>query len=249
MGCNPLDESNARGASWPCSAWCDCALLTGMEWPLLSSLPSEQYEAVLGAARRRRFAKGETVFHEGDPADSLHLVATGRLAVRSGTADGEVLTLNILSPGDYFGELALMRDGTNRVRTATVAALEPAETLVLTALVFHELCTRNPGVESFMSTLLARRVEELSIRLVEALHVSLDRRVYRRLLDLAEIYAPGAPKASIPLTQTNLADLVGGSRPSVNQVLQKLATRGTVILGRGTIDVVDIGELARRARI
>ncbi len=220
-----------------------------MEWPLLASLTDEQRQSVLTAARTRRYAKGDTVFHEGDPADSLHLVASGRLAVHTATTDGDTVTLNILSPGDFFGELSLLRDGEERIRTATVAALEPVETLAVTANVFQDICEQHPGVDLLMSTLMARRIDELSRRLVEALYVGLDRRVYRRLLELAEIYAPGAPTATIPLTQTNLADLVGGSRPSVNQVLQKLAARGTVSLGRGTIDVLDMGELTRRSGI
>ena len=220
-----------------------------MEWPLLASLSDVEREQVLKAARRRVFARGEIVFHEGDPSDSLHLVASGRLAVRSSTEGGDTITLNILSPGSYFGELSLLRDGGPRLRSATVLALEAAETLSLSAKAFRELCGTHPQVEQLVSTLLAQRVEELSDRLLEALYVGMDRRVYRRLLELSDIYAPGSEAATIPLTQTNLADLVGGSRPSVNQVLQKLAAQNIVSLTRGSIEVRDLPSLKRRSAL
>ena len=83
------------------------------------------------------------------------------------------------------------------------------ETLSLPAKAFRELCETHPQVEQLVSALLAQRVEQLSHSLLEALYVGLDRRVYRRLLELSAIYAPGADTATVPLTQSNLADLVG----------------------------------------
>jgi CRP/FNR family cyclic AMP-dependent transcriptional regulator len=163
------------------------------------------------------------------------------------TLSGNPATLNLLSPGSYFGELALLRQEVPPRRSATVVALEAAETLSLTAADFHKLCDRHPRVEHLLATLLARRVEELSERLLEALYVGLDRRVYRRLVELSDMYATGAGPTTIPLTQDHLADLVGGTRPSVNQVLQKLASQNLVVLGRGRIEVRDRATLKRRA--
>jgi CRP/FNR family transcriptional regulator, cyclic AMP receptor protein len=164
-------------------------------------------------------------------------------------ATGETVTLRILGPGDYFGELALIRRESRR--TATVAALEPARTLSLTASVFSRLCREHPTVEHAMTTLLAERVEALSQSLLEALHVGLDRRVHRRLVELAHTYSDGADgtarsAVSIPLTQAQLADLTGGTRPSVNQVLQRLEAEGLVALRRGRIEVLDRPALLRR---
>ena len=79
------------------------------EWGLLSSLTDTDRREILDAARRRAFGRGEVLVHEGDPADSLHLIAEGRVAVGVSTPSGEQATLNILSQGDYFGELSLVR--------------------------------------------------------------------------------------------------------------------------------------------
>ena len=218
-----------------------------MEWPLLASLAESDRERLLASTRRRSFAKGEVVVHEGDPADSLHLVESGRLAVRVTTVDGSSVTLNLLGAGSYFGELSLL-DGHQPTRSATVVALEPAVTRVLSASGFAELRRDHRAAEQLLLTLLARRVEELSGRLLEMTYAGLDRRVYRRLHELAELYAEQPGPVTVPLTQELLADLVGGTRPSVNAVLQRLAGRGVVALGRGRITVADRGWLADRSR-
>ncbi len=220
-----------------------------MEWHLLAPLAPDERAQLINSARTRCFAREEVVFHEGDPADSVYLVRSGRLAVRVSTPGGEVVTLNILIPGSYFGELSLLRGEANRRRTATLVALEAAETLSLSAAAFYSVCDRYPKVESLVVSLLAERVEELSQRLLEALYVGVDRRVYRRLLDLAEIYATDSGSAMVPLRQDHLADLAGAARPTVNQVLQRLAAQGVVALHRGRIDVLDVEALRGRAEV
>lgn len=220
-----------------------------MSWELLAPLESAERAELLASARTRRYDRGEVVCHEGDRGVTLHLVAEGRLAVRVSTPDGETATLNILRAGDYFGELALLRGQPVLVRTATVVALEPAQTLSLSNEAFHAVCERHPAVERLVASLLAERVERLSQRLLEALYVGVDGRVHRRLLELADIYTDeGADdrKAVIPLTQNHLADLAGATRPTVNQVLQTLAAEGLVSLGRGRIEVVDRAALRDR---
>lgn len=216
-------------------------------WRLLEPLRADDREAFLALAHRRSFARDEILCHEGDPADSLHLVERGHLAVRGTLASGAAATFTVLSPGDYFGELALLR--TDRRRTATVTALEPSRTLAVAGTAFDRLCEHNPGIERVVSVLLADRVDLLSRRLLETMYESLDRRVHRRLLDLADAYGGGEGDGAvaIPLSQAQLADLVGATRPPVNQVLQRLADRNVVRLSRSRIEVLDPAELRRRS--
>lgn len=221
-----------------------------MDWPILSPLTDAERAAVLAATRRRDFRKGEVIFHEGDPADSLHLVEHGHLAVRVSTPDGDRVTLNVLSGGDIVGELSLLDRAAPTRRSATVLAIEHAQTRVLSAQAFHRLCETHPGVRTLIGHALAERIRELSTRLLEAMYSGLDRRVYRRLLELHDVFGDGQDGAhEIPLTQEQLADLVGGTRPSVNQVLQRLQDRRVIELGRGRIVVRDdavLRDLARR---
>lgn len=216
-----------------------------MEWPLLRSLTDTDREELLALGRRRRFARNEVVCHEGDPADSLHLVVSGHLSIRISLASGDTATINVLGPGSSFGELALLRaDGT---RTATVTALEAAETVAVPASAFQQLCRRQPEVQRTLSVILAERVDELSRRLLEMSYVGLDRRVYRRLLELARSYDDGSGPPVIPLTQSQLADLTGGTRPTINQVLQRLVEQRVLEVGRGRIVVLDREQLERKA--
>jgi CRP/FNR family cyclic AMP-dependent transcriptional regulator len=215
-------------------------------WPLLAPLDPGERDRVLAAARPRRFARGEVVFHEGDPGESLHLVESGRFAVRVSVPSGDTATLSVLAPGDSFGELALLRD--SHERTATIVALEASRTLTLSRQDFLALRLSSPGVEQMLVETLAQRVDELSQALLEALYVGVDRRVIRRLADLARTYqVPGEETVTIPITQDDLAGMAGATRPTVNQVLQRLAASGTVALGRGRIELRDLPALQRRS--
>lgn len=213
-------------------------------WRLLDPLGAEEREAFLALARRRTLERDEILCHEGDLADSLHLVEQGHLSVHAGLPSGATVTFTILSAGDYFGELALLR--ADHRRTATVTALEPSRTLSIGARAFEALRSRNPATERIVSTLLADRVDALSRRLLETMYETLDHRVCRRLVELAGSYPDSNGVATIPLNQTQLADLVGAARPSVNHVLQRLAELRLVSLGRSRIDVLDVAALERR---
>jgi CRP/FNR family cyclic AMP-dependent transcriptional regulator len=214
-------------------------------WPLLDPLSAPELEALVGLAHPRSFDRNEVICHAGDPADSLHLVESGHLAVRGTLASGHTATFRILSAGDYFGELALLRQ--DRRRTATVVAIEPSRTLSIAGSTFHRLMASNPQLGQALAALLADRIDKLSKRLLETMYVSLERRVYRRLVELGVSYGVTNNRARIPLSQTSLADLVGATRPSVNQVLQRLAAQRLVEAHRGRIDLLDVAGLARRA--
>ena len=200
---------------------------------------------MLGVARRRTFARGEVVFHEGDPGDALHLIAKGRFAVRVTTRLGERATLAIRGPGEAFGELALIN---NAPRSATVAALEPGETFSIRQAEFDELRREHPGVNRILVSLLANSVRRMDELIVEALYAGAEKRVLRRLRDLAALYREDSQSITIPLTQDDLAGLAGTSRATVNRVLREEEQRGTVSLGRGKTTIVDLEELKRRAR-
>jgi CRP/FNR family cyclic AMP-dependent transcriptional regulator len=210
-----------------------------MEWPLLASLPAEEREEFLGLARTRTFDRNDVLCHAGDPADSVHLIESGRLSVEVSQADGDTAMINLLGPGDYLGELSLFSEDGRR--TATIVALEPTTTLSISGSSFLALCERRPSLQRTLTTLLAHRVDQLSQRLLEALYDTVDRRLYGRLLDLSASYATSG--GVIPLNQTQLAGLVGGTRPTVNKVLRRLADEGTLSLARGRVVVLDPDRL------
>ena len=216
-----------------------------MDWPVLASVPAEDRNRLVATLRRRAYRRDEVIFHQGDPADSLHLIAAGHVTVRVTLPGGEFVVVAIFGPGDAFGELALV--GVPRSRGATVIALEPCETLSLGWDQFERLRASYPGVNRFLVELLSARVERLNGYLLEALYVPAERRVLRRLVDLCQLYAGDEQHIVIPVTQEMLASLAGTTRPTANQVLGRLAASQLVQVSRGQIVVLNRGELYRRA--
>ena len=213
-----------------------------MEWPLLADLPPEDVRELLSIARRRTFEKGEVVFHRDDPAESLHLIVRGRFAARVTTPLGDSVLLEVLGPGQSFGEVALLLLGERR--SATVSALEKGETRSVLRDDFARLQRSHPGVKDVLLRLLAEQLRRASDRIVEAHYVDAETRVRRRVCELAETYGSGI----VPLTQEDLASMAGTSRATVNRVLREEEKRGTVALQRGRVTVLDADELGRRCR-
>ena len=213
-----------------------------MQWELLRDVPDAEVRRVLAIARRRTFARGEVVFHEGDPADSLHLVAKGRFAVRITTPLGEAAMLALRGPGEAFGELALV-SGPEALRSATVESLEPAETHAVYRREFDALRREHPRVGEVLVALLADAMRRTNALLLDAYYAPAETRVLRRVRDLAGAF----PDGEVRLTQEDLASLAGTSRATVNRVLRDAERRGAVELRRGITLVRDPNALGRGA--
>jgi CRP/FNR family transcriptional regulator, cyclic AMP receptor protein len=213
---------------------------------LFRGLPQPELRRLVAIAKRRRFARKEVVFHVGDPADTLHLILKGRFAARLATELGDTLTVSVHGPGDAFGELALI--DLEQSRSTTVAALELGETYAVHRDDFTRLRQQYPSVNDVLARLLAARVRRMSELLAEAYAVPAEKRVLRRLVELAALYGEGSPGTVVPLSQSEIAGLAGTSRATVNRVLRAETKRGTVELHRGQTTVVDPVGLAKRAR-
>jgi CRP-like cAMP-binding protein len=211
-----------------------------MDWTLLADLPADDVRELLTIARRRTFERGEVVFHRDDPADSLHLVVRGRFGARVVTPLGDTVLVDVLGPGQSFGELALLLPDARR--SATVEALEAGETRSVFRDDFAALQRTHPGVKDVLLRLLAEQLRRSTERLVEAHYVDAETRVRRRLVELAAMYDGGV----VPLTQEDVAAMAGTSRATVNRVLREEQKRGAVALARGRTTVLDVGALERR---
>lgn len=214
-------------------------------WDLLGSLSLPQQEAVLATTQRRRYKAKDVLFHEGDEGESMHFIVSGRVAIRAHTPAGEAVTFAILGPGQAMGEMALLRR--SKQRSATAIALEAVETRTLHKGDFFRLCDQQPQVERMMVSLLASRVDRLSRHLMDALHVPVDQRIIRRLLETARLYPDAGDGIVLPLTQQDVASLAGTTRPTVNIVLNDLQQAGIVTLSRGRVRIDDLRRLTAAA--
>jgi CRP/FNR family transcriptional regulator, cyclic AMP receptor protein len=213
---------------------------------LFSSADERTLDALAAALRVRRFRKGETVFHQGDPGDALFIMANGSVKVVLPSDEGaEPAIVAVLGQGEFFGELAIL-DGAPH--SATIVAVEPTETLVLHRDSFLALIDSDPELRRALLASLASEIRRLTGH-VEDLHfLDLPGRLSSRILRLSVDCEPdgdGAIRIPWPYTQSELAGMIGGSRQSVNRLLADLAEEGLVTIERDVLVVTDRERLAR----
>lgn len=201
---------------------------------------------MLELARRRRFRRGEVVFHEGDRADTIHLVESGHVASQTTTEEGGTVTYRIFGPGDLLGLLGLQSGDPTRYGTAV--ALEPAVTQAISAEQLRAVSWADPEMTQMIVDLLASEIRTFAAGLVEALFVPVETRVLRRIIALSEMYGQGAQGATVPLTQSAVADLAGTSRATVNRVMKSLEEVGLIQRRRSAFTVLDTAALAHAVR-
>jgi CRP/FNR family cyclic AMP-dependent transcriptional regulator len=216
-----------------------------VHWPLLDVLPEVDRRELLTGAHRRRFTRNEVLFHEGDPGDSLHLVSKGHVALRIHTPLGDVATMRVVPPGEFFGELAVVSPGP---RNATAAALDPVETLVIDRELLATHRKKHPQIEALILEALVTEVRRLARQVVEAMYIPAEKRVWRRLEEMTMVFGTGDEhEAIIPITQDVLAQLSGCTRPTANRTLRAGEEAGVIKMTRGRLEILDLTELQRRA--
>ena len=214
---------------------------------MLYDLSPQEETEVRRQCRRQRYAAGEHLFHAGDLGDAFHYIDRGRVLVLVTAPGGDYIALSVLGPGESFGEQALLDPRARR--TATVRALEPTETLVLSRPDFEDLRARNSQIERMLTNVLADQVRRLTSRLVEALTEPVEVRVFRRLLDLGALYEVTGTTEPIPMTQEQIAAMAGAGLRITNRVLNQAARDGVLATRRRRIVIANWDELRRRARI
>ena len=162
-------------------------------------------------ANQRTFDRGDIVFHEGDPGDSLHLVRQGIFAIRSSTPSGAILIVDILAPGDVFGEFAVFSN--QRRRTTEVTALSPGATLTVEREQLRAAIGFRPELAEELIATIIGKAESTTQRLVEMLYVPAELRVLRALLSMATLEDAPSP---VRLTQDELASFAATTRPTAD---------------------------------
>jgi CRP/FNR family cyclic AMP-dependent transcriptional regulator len=212
---------------------------------LFGALDEATLDQIAGRTRVRVVDKGQTIFVQDEPGDRMFVLADGavKLVVRS--AQGEVVELARHLPPAAFGEVALLDGGP---RSATAEAVERSTLLVVTRDdLIGLLRSETHVVDAVLRSLggMVRHADRLAGDLV---FLDLQGRVARRLLELAEsAKGEGGSLRTGRLTQTELANMVGGSRQSVNLALRTLEERRCIRMVGLTIELLDPDELRRRA--
>jgi CRP-like cAMP-binding protein len=209
--------------------------------PLFRGLATPVLERIAALATQRAWRRGEILFRSGDPGDALYGVVTGRIRISTGNADGREIFLNIMEPGDTFGEIALLDGGT---RTATATAIEASELVSIRRAPLFELLEREPKSALELLRLCGERLRWTSGLLEDAALLDAPARLAKRLLSLGELHGEKTAAGNrVRISQEELASFLGVSRQAVNEQLQDWKARGWVALGRGSITVQDTAAL------
>lgn len=211
---------------------------------LFAAAPDGLLDRLAQRASPRRLAAGQVLAVEGEDADHLFVVASGRLRVLVGSARGDELTLTVLGPGDTVGELSVV-DG--RPRSATVEALDRVELLALPATVVREALLAEPGLLLAVAAELAGTVRRLTGATADLVFLDLPRRVAKLLLTEAVHGPDGVPRVPPGTSQSALAARLGAGRQAVNRALSGLARRGWVAPDPAGLALVDPAALERFA--
>jgi CRP/FNR family cyclic AMP-dependent transcriptional regulator len=214
---------------------------------LFAHVDDEGLRALAAQMRRRRFRRGEVIFHQDDIGDSLQVVISGSVKIVLPSEEGEEAIIASLQPGEFFGDLALL-DGAPRSTTA--AALEPTETLSLPREQFLQLLADDPRIVQALLRVLAGELRRLTGHVGELHFLDLAGRLAIRLVRLArgaDPSAAGRVELNWPFTQSDLAAMIGGTRQSVNRVLSELVDEGLLTIERDALIINDLADLERRS--
>ncbi len=216
---------------------------------LFSGLAPADLVRLADGLRTRRFRRGEVLFHQGDPGDSLFIVNSGAVKIVLPSEEGDEAILTTVRPGSFFGELALLDDAP---RSATAVAMEATETFVLHRVAFRELIDTSPAARDALLAALAGELRRLTAHVEELHFLDMTGRLAALLARLAAESGIPADDGSIrldrPFTQGDLAAMIGATRQSVNKLLGMFVEDGLLRVDRDTIVVLDLAGLLRASR-
>ncbi len=210
---------------------------------LFAAFPEAMRDALRDQMETRSYARGELLFHQGDPATEMFVVLDGRIAIAAQSGDGREAVIAVLEQGGLFGELAMFdgapRSADGRALTDSVVAALPYAPVL-------DLLHAHPELLWVIVRLLAERLRATDEVLADAVFRDVPARTAKRLLELAG----GQDRFTIPLTQEELASMIGASRERVNKALALFTRLGWLeIEGRGQYHILDRQALEDRATL
>ncbi len=215
---------------------------------LFQGIAAEAVDAVAASLVYGDYVRGERVFTQGEPGDTLYIVLAGKVKIGRRAIDGRENMLSVMGPSDMFGELSLFDPGP---RTATAVVVTHARLASLAHSALRPWLTDRPEIAEQLLRVLARWLRRTNDALADLIFTDVPARVAKQLIALSERFGTAEPdglRVDHDLTQEELAQLVGTSRETVNKTLAEFASRGWVRLDVRALTILDSERLARRAR-
>jgi CRP/FNR family cyclic AMP-dependent transcriptional regulator len=208
--------------------------------PIFSDLDAEALDQLCRYGKHSTLKRGATIVSKGDPGNSMFAVISGTVKISITSADGRSAILNLIGPGEIFGEVAVL-DG--QARTADATANTSCEIFIIDRREFIPFVKSQPALAMKFIELLCTRLRWTSDQVEQVILQNLPGRLASALIRLTEKYklAPGG--RTIAVTQQEISEMVGMTRESINKQLRVWADRKWVRLEHGAIVVLDAAPL------
>jgi CRP-like cAMP-binding protein len=217
----------------------DASLLREVE--LFADLTPDELARLVASARERDLQRGDVLFSEGDEPDQLFVVASGRIAIANKSVDGRESMVALMERGDLFGEMALFDQ---LGRSAEARALEASRVIAIPFGPLQDMYSARPQLLWTVVRLLAGRLRNTDEALADSVFLDVTGRTAKRLLEVAA----GADEFQLPVTQEELAGMVGASRERVNKAIASFIRLGWIDQHERRYRITNRFELERRAR-
>jgi CRP-like cAMP-binding protein len=210
---------------------------------LFAALPAEALTQLGDRAVECSYARNEVLFRQGDAAEELFIVNAGRIAIAQQAGDGRESVVAVLEDGALFGELGLFDDAP---RSADARALTDSTVVVLRYEPVRDVLRAQPELLWVIVRLLAGRLRATDEALADAVFLDVPARTAKRLLELAG----SRDRFALPITQEELAAMVGASRERVNKAISLFTRLGWLALdGRNQYRILDRHAMEDRATL
>lgn len=235
--------------TWKRPAMNDTAALL-RQVPLFSGLEPEDLQTLSKYLYHKSVTRSQVLFQQGDKGDEFLIVTEGSVKVELVNPDGKELTLAILKPYQFLGELALLDDFP---RSANVIALEDSQLLALNKRDFLHVVSQYPRIYGPITRQLTRRVRVLTDDIASMAFLDSFTRTARKLVNLAQDLGLPGPGPSVtipqPLTHQELANLVGATRETVSKVLSDMRSRRLISVEGHKITILNKDQFAEIASL
>jgi CRP/FNR family cyclic AMP-dependent transcriptional regulator len=208
--------------------------------PIFCDLEPEALDQLCRYAKHTTLKRGTTIVSKGDPGNSLIVVISGTIKISVSSPDGRSAILNLIGPGEIFGEVAIF-DG--RARTADATANTNCEIYVIDRRDFIPFVRSQPALAMKFIELLCTRLRWTSDQVEEVILQNLPGRLASALLRLTEKHKLAPAGRTIAVTQQEISEMVGMTRESINKQLRAWASRNWVRLEHGAIVVLNLDPL------
>lgn len=208
---------------------------------LFADLTDDELAALAQTVESRKFVRNDMVFAEGSEPAELFVVVAGRVAISSKSIDGRESMFALMERGDLFGEMGLFDE---HGRSADARALEPSQAMVVPYAPLRTMYEQRPSLLWGVVRLLAGRLRSTDVALSDAVFLDVTGRTAKRLLELAG----DTDEFTLPITQEELAGMVGASRERVNKAIASFVRLGWLDQADRQYRFLKRDELERRAR-